>query len=415
MPTNPVLIVLYDIGSLAPLRLSEIAQNVGCELVFVPAPTPHAQKMIPVLAKLGTVVNSAEVPDSQLIGELRRQNPTGIITFSEFCIAESARLAVRLGLPYHSLASLDAITHKDKQRERFAEVGLDAVRFRTVTSPDEARAALLYVGLPAIIKPVIGASSRNTVAVSTPDEGQTAIREALTGGPGRPAEHAVMVEELLVGRTTEALWGDYIAVDCVADSNEVRPVFVTSKFALAEPFRERGGYGGLSVVPDEDVRLVRELACRAVEALGIHGVGDVEIKLTDEGPRVIEVNGRLGAWVDDLGVRSGATDPGGIAVRAALGLEYHTKDLVTEGSIAFHYLVVPPKEAERVKAIHDVSALRAVPRVDRVAVLAEEGASVDWRIGARGNVAALVGVTRDHHELADTVTAIEEVQWIDYE
>lgn len=371
--------------------------------------------MSPVLEKLGTVVNSAGLSEHRLLDELRRTKPTGIITFSEFCIADTVRLAAQLGLRYHASADVEAITCKDRQRERFEEVGLDTVRFRTVRSPDEAEAALAHVGLPAIVKPVIGASSRNTVAVTSPDEGLAAIRAALAGAPGRPAEEAVMVEELLVGRTTGAPWGDYIAVDCVADDNGVRPVFVTSKFALAAPFRERGGYGGLSVVPDDEVRRVRELACRAVGALGIHGVADVEIKLTDAGPRVIEVNGRLGAWVDDLAVRSGAADPADIALRAALGLDCPTGDLVTEGPVAFHYLIVPPMGAERVKAIHDVAALRAVPRVDRVAVLVAEGADVDWRIGARGNVAALVGVVRDHSELAETVAAIEEVDWIDYE
>ncbi|MEU7576191.1 ATP-grasp domain-containing protein [Streptomyces sp. NPDC041068] len=371
--------------------------------------------MIPLLEKLGLVVNSAGLSERQLVEELRRTKPTGIITFSEFRIADTVRLAAELGLRYHAPADLDAITHKDRQRERFEAVGLDTVGFRTVTSTDEIDTAIAHVGLPAIVKPVIGASSRNTVAVTDADECRAVIRAALTGAPGRPAEQAVMLEELLVGRSTDAPWGDYIAVDCVADGDDVRPVFVTSKFALAEPFRERGGYGGLSVVPDDEVRQVRELACRAVGALGIHGVADVEIKLTADGPRVIEVNGRLGAWVDDLAVRSGATDPADTAVRAALGLEYHTTELITEGPVAFHYLLVPPMGAERVKKIRDVGALRAVPRVDRVAVLVEEGASVDWRLGAGANVAALVGVTRDHGELAETVAAIEDVDWIDYE
>ncbi|MFF7814223.1 acetyl-CoA carboxylase biotin carboxylase subunit family protein [Streptomyces sp. NPDC007945] len=415
MSHTPVLLVVYDTGSLAPTRLAEAARQADCRLVFVTADTDHAQEMIPTLEMVGSVVNTAGRTESDVLRELARLAPAGILTFSEFRIAATVRLAEALGLPYHRPADLAAITHKDQQRLRFAEAGVDTVRFRTVTSPKQVDEAVAAVGLPAIVKPVIGASSRNTVAVTTEEECRAALAALFDPSADGPTETAVMLEELLVGRPEKHPWGDYIAVDCVARGDDVRPVFVTSKFGLAEPFRERGGYGGFSVVPEHEERQVRDLACRAVRALNVHGVADVEIKLTPAGPRVIEVNGRLGAWVDDLAVRSGTSDPAGIAVRAALGLPYDTPDVKKDGPIAFHYLVVPPRGARRVRAIRDVGALRRLPRVRRVSVLAEPGADVDWRIGARGNVAAVLGTTDTHEELAATVAAIENADWIDYD
>jgi predicted ATP-grasp superfamily ATP-dependent carboligase len=394
--------------------LSSVVRSNDCSIAFVAADTEHAQQMIPVLERLGPVVNMAGRAEASIIEELRRLRPTGIITFSEFRIADTVRLADALGLPYHAPADLGAITRKDRQRERFAEVGLDTVRFRTVTALEQVDEAIDHVGLPAIVKPVVGASSRNTSAVTEADECRAVIAAAL-GGTGGPAETALLLEELLVGRPVAEPWGDYVAVDCVALGNDVRPVFATSKFALAEPFRERGGYGGDSVLPHGVLREVCDLACRAVGALNVHGVADVEIKLTPEGPRVIEVNGRLGAWVDDLAVRSGTTEPADIAVKAALGREYTTADPVAHGPVTFHYLVVPPVGVRRVKAVRDLRGLRRLPHVDRVAVLAEPGARADWRIGAAGNVAAVTGMAPDPAALAETVAAIEDTCWIDYE
>ncbi|WNF29171.1 ATP-grasp domain-containing protein [Streptomyces sp. C11-1] len=414
MSDKPVLLVVYDTGSLAPTRLAEAARDNGCSLVFVTAGTDHAREMIPTLETVGSVVDAEGRTEAELVAELRALGPAGIITFSEFQIAPTVRLADALGLRYHRPADVDAITHKDLQRQRFAEAGVDSVRFRTITGTEQADEALAYVGLPAIIKPVIGASSRNTQAVATAEECHAALAQMFSGDDG-PAETAVMLEELLVGRETPAPWGDYIAVDCVADGDDVRPVFVTSKFALAEPFRERGGYGGFSVVPQDEELAVRDLACRAVRALNIHGVADVEIKLTAEGPRVIEVNGRLGAWVDDLAIRSGTSDPARVAVAAALGLPYETPEVKQDGPIAFHYLIVPPVGARKVASIRNVSALRRLPDVDRVTVLAEPGAAADWRIGARGNTAAVIGSAANHRQLAATVAAIENVDWITYE
>jgi predicted ATP-grasp superfamily ATP-dependent carboligase len=410
----PVLLAVYDVGSLAPLRLTQIARNNGCDVAFAVADTEHAQQMIPVLKRLGRVVNTAGRTRASVIDELRGFEPAGIITFSEFRIAETARLAAALGLPYHALSLRAAVTDKDRQRERFAEVGLDTVRFRAVTALDQVDDAIARVGLPAIVKPVVGASSRNTTAVGTADECRAVVAAAL-GGIGGPAETAVILEELLLGLPVEAPWGDYMAVDVVASGDDVRPVFVSSKFALAEPFRERGAYGGQSVVPDGLVREVAELACRAVGALGVHGVADVEIKLTPGGPRVIEVNGRLGAWVDDLGVRAGTSVPADIAVKAALGRAYTTADPVGRGPAVFHYLVVPPKGATRVKSVRDLGALRRLPHVERAVPLAGPGADVDWRVGAAGNVAAVSGAAPDTAALAETVAAIEATEWIDYE
>ncbi|MEJ2853293.1 MULTISPECIES: ATP-grasp domain-containing protein [unclassified Saccharothrix] len=396
------LAVVYDTGSLAPTRIAKAAAEIDCELVFAVADSPHARDMLPTLELLGAVVPADAV-------SLKAHRPDGIVTFSEPQLRPTTVLAEALGLPYHAPADIDAITRKDRQRARFAERGVPGVRFHTVTSVDDVDEAVAHVGLPAVIKPVLGAGSRNTTLVRTEEECREWAARALA------AEESVMLEEFLVGRPTPHPWGDYIAVDCVADDDLVRPVFVTSKFSLAEPFRERGGYGGRSVVPDDEVREVEDLACRAVHALGIRrGVADVEIKLTADGPRVIEVNGRLGAWVDDLAVRSSTSDPAAVAVRSAVGADVEL-DPRYDGPIAFNYLVLPPASARRVKAIHGVPKLRRAPHVDRVTVLSAPGASADWRIGTQSHVAALQGLVDTHDELAAAVAAIEEVDWIDYE
>ncbi|MFF2626644.1 acetyl-CoA carboxylase biotin carboxylase subunit family protein [Kitasatospora griseola] len=415
MSQKPVLLVVYDTGSLAPTRIAEAARSNGCDVVFVVPETEHAQEMIVILEMFGAVVNTVDRTEEDVLRSLRELRPAGILTFGEDQIRTTARLAEALGLPYHRTADLDAITHKDRQRERFAQAGIDSIGFHTVTSAAQADEAIELVGLPAIIKPVVGASSRNTVAVATAEECRAALARMFDQDSGGPVETAVMVEELLVGRPEPRPWGDYIAVDCVAFGDDVRPVFVTSKFALAEPFRERGGYGGYSVVPKDEVRAVIDLACAAVRALRIHGVADVEIKLTAAGPRVIEVNGRLGAWVDDLAVRSRTGDPADTAIRAALGRPCETPEISTAGPIAFHYLIVPPTDARRVRAIGDVGALRRLPNVERVSVLTEPGTEVGWQIGAEANVAAVTGAVATHEELAATVAAIESADWISYE
>jgi hypothetical protein len=255
------------------------------------------------------------------------------------------------------------------------------------------------------------------VLVSSPQECRAVLDRTLgaSAEPGDLLEKAVIVEEFLAGRPTDWPWADYIAVDCVATGDTVRPLFVSSRFQLAPPFRERGGYGGQSHVDAGELDVITKLACEAIHALNIrHGIAQTELKLTEHGPRVIEVNGRLGGWVDDLAVRSASADPADVAVKCALGLDIDLTERPPDGPIPFQYIVIPPVGAERVVAVKNAAALRRIDHVERVAVLTSPGASADWRLGTRSKVAAVFGSTRTLAQLADTVTEIEEADWIEY-
>lgn len=275
MSTHALLVVPYDYGSLSPLRLAEAAGRLDCSLLFVAADSPHAQEMLPVLQMAGSTINSAGMDEIDIARAVKAFAPAGITTFSEGCIAPTARLAGLLGLPYHSLDDVGAITCKGPQRQRLRDQGVESVRFAEVTRRNGIEAALAQVGLPAVVKPASGAASRHTTPVYTEAECLRALSAILDDGG-----HAVL-EELLVGAAVADPWGDYLAVDCLASTEEVRPLFVTSKFALAEPYRERGGFGRASPAPDPMLDAAKDLACAAVWALGIRtGIADVELKLT---------------------------------------------------------------------------------------------------------------------------------------
>ncbi len=414
---RPILLMVYDFGSVSPTRVARAAAGNECDIVFVQAESPHARAMRPVLQRLGPVIDAAVCSESALVAQLRELGPDGILTFSEVELARTARLAQALSLPYQDVAAIEAIVRKDVQRRRLAIAGVERLRHRTITAMSEVAEAVEFVGLPAIIKPVSGVASRNTFAVSTREHCQQGVADLLGGdGRGDALESAVLLEELLPGRPTESPWGDYVGVDCVAHQGDVQPLFVTSKFELAQPYRERGGYGGVSVVEERLLAQAQELACRALRALGIrHGLAGAEIKFTPDGPRVIEVNGRLGGWVDDLAVRSGTADPVDVAIKCALGRDFPPPRLQSGYPIVFNYLVIPPLSARRVASIHNVMALRRLRNVDRVQVSARVGRSVHWRLGSTSGVAGVCGTADDHDELAKTVAEIEDADWIRYE
>jgi biotin carboxylase len=411
------LIVVYDYGTLSPLRLASIAADNGCQIAYVMG-SDHAREMEPILQMAGTVVAAAGEDERELVPMLAALRPVGILTFSEYQLDRTARLADALGLPYQAVADMPAIVRKDAQRARLAEQGLDDVRFAVVSEPTEIYDAIREVGMPLVAKPVIGCASRNTILVKDETGGRAVIEALLQRERAAVGIEAasVLLEEYFPGNGARSPWSDCLAVDCLAIDAEVSPVFVTSKFALAFPFRERGGYGPSSALSGDELAEIKDLACRAVRAVGIKiGFADVEFKLTPAGPRIIEVNGRLGGWVDDLAVRSGGASPGELAVQAALGRLPKVPAPATRPRIAYHYLLVPPTTAGGIRAVHDLSMLRGLNCVDVVKVLARPGDTVDWSMGTASAICAISGMADTLDQLAETINTIEQGNWFSYD
>ncbi len=411
---SPRILVVYDEASVTPSRVARAARAIGCDIAFAAMDTPFTRTVLPVLTRLGPVVEVTEPVEPETLNALRALRPSAIVTFSQMQLAATATLAASLNLPYHEMSTVDAVMRKDAQRARLAAAGVDDVRRYRITRACQVDEAISRVGLPAVVKPDVGVASRNTFPVTTLAHCRAAAACLLESTAGS-VESALVIEELLVGRPTAAPWGDYIAVDCVAVDGDVTPLFVTSKFALAPPFRERGGYGGPSAVERSLIARAERLGCQAVQAVGVRrGIADVELKLTPQGPRVIEVNGRLGGWVDDLARRAGVADPVDTAIKVALGRDPEPPRPEGHGRVAFNYLVSPPASAGRVRAVRNVPALRRLRNVDSVQVRARPGVPLDWRWGSNA-VATVLGMTDDVEELARTIAAIEGLDWIDYE
>jgi predicted ATP-grasp superfamily ATP-dependent carboligase len=416
MKDDPVLVVIYGLGSLAPMRIAQAARALGVKLIFAVSADPHSRSMMPALNLFGTVIDVADKSAKEAAAIISPHSPSGIVTFSEWSIQRTADIAAELGLPYHQPEDIPAITRKDAQRRRLEEHGLSDITLARLDSVGDTERAIPKIKFPAIVKPISGASSRNTREVYNKEQLEVAIAEAFQGSDHAPPETSLLVEETLRGRETKKPWGDYIAVDCVVVDGKARPVFVSSKFALAPPFRERGAYGGRSVEDPDLVTEAESLACQAVEAVGVQaGFGDVEIKITPYGLRVIEVNGRLGAWVDDLAVRAGLADPASIAICAALGRPIPEIKRDGIGKIVFHYIFVPPVGAGRVLSIGSPAPIRAVPGVEKVVILGRPGMDVNWRRGGAGSVGFAVGQVDSHDDLIRTVEKIESIEWIEYQ
>ncbi|GGV01219.1 argininosuccinate lyase [Kitasatospora herbaricolor] len=214
----------------------------------------------------------------------------GVLSFSDYHTEVAAQVAERLGLPGPGAGAVAAANQKHLLREAFAgDPG--NVRHRLVDDPaqlDEAAAAL---GFPLVAKPPAEAVSYGVRLVrdrSGLDEAYrelSAVRHSLRG---QPRTGAVLLEEYVEGVE--------VSVESMTVDGVTRFYGVTSKDLLPPPSFLECAHSFPVPLPEEQWREVRACVTRVLAAIGYRrGAAHTELRLTPDGPRIIEVNPRLPA------------------------------------------------------------------------------------------------------------------------
>ncbi|MER5887844.1 ATP-grasp domain-containing protein [Streptomyces sp. NPDC001941] len=388
MPARPVILVVYDRGSASLLDIVDGLEPLGTPVLAL-WPSPHTEEIAPFAEELARVVHLDPYDHDASAERLRACAPDAIVTFCESRQPETAALAERLGLRYHTPATVELLRDKYAQRRRLRERGADSVRTHLLASPADWAPALAAVGLPAVLKPARGEGSRSTHLVQTPAQGAALARELL----GDPAEGPLVLEEFLVGQD-RLPFGDHVSVESAVTAGRVHHWAVTGKFPLAPPFREVGHLRPAPLADDERAACL-DVVTAALTALGITtGITHTELKLTADGPRLIEVNGRLGGFQTQLAALEGDFDAITLAGRVALG-EDVSDVRARDERVVFARAVPSPAEGGTYGGVRGLREALAVEGVTNVITPYSPGAPLPPGVHT-GELAWIEGAVTDH-------------------
>jgi biotin carboxylase len=407
------LAFVYHPRSFATMDVKAAADGV-CELVWVvDHDLGETPSMVRLLRRLGEVVDVTGLSPDAAAQRIAGARPDGILALHDARLEFAAEVAERLGLPFHSPATARRLSDKRAQREALAAGGLPVPRSLPVP-PERDRAALAALlgaaTFPAVLKPRVSAASRNTVLVRSRAELVEALDDIARHTPADRA--ALQLEEYLGDRPGAALSGedgfaDYVSVESAIVDGRIRHLAVTGRFPCATPFRETGMFIP-AALPDDERAAALDLAVTAAETLGVeHGCLHTEIKMTPGGPRVIEVNGRVGGGVPEMLRDVTGLELLSIALRLALGTQDDLPSLPTTTGVAYELLRHVPPDVHRITAIEGLDALRDRPGVERVVLHQGPGATIDWRVGTESSIFEVLGHVPDHDALMDIWRAVQ--------
>lgn len=399
MPTSakPRIAIVYEPESVPLLTLAESAARNGFHLVWV-----ADSSAVRILGRLGVVVQADGCSNEEMAERLAPLGIVGITTFSDKQIEQTAAIAACLGLPGNSAATALRLVDKIAQRQALAVAGVPGPAFvgiRSAADIAERRDILDNLRYPVVVKPALGDGGRNTFCLPDLDAVQAELSARYQVDPHWPT----IVEECLGSfpPRRNGGFGDYVSVEVVVECGLPSVLAVTGRMPLADPFRETGAFlpSTLSSAEQSDVADMAVMAAHALEVR--YGCLHIEIKLTAEGPRIIEVNGRVpGGGIPDLVAAYTGVDLFECAMNSASGRQIRRPLNKIDG---IHYqLALQPPLDQQVRLKQDWSArLHEIVGLQHATLRSTE-AQVGIRDGSYGYLLMARGVSSDHSTLLDT-------------
>jgi biotin carboxylase len=399
------------------MALYEAASSL-CDIVWVVNSDEMREKRsIRLLTKLGKVLDLAGMDPSEASELLRDEHPDGVVAYADAQIATASALGAALGLDYFNPDVAARLLDKVTQRRAFDVAGLPVPRCVAVPSQSASRELEEVISgtvFPVVLKPRHGAASRETFLIS--DVGE--LRARLTEIQDLASEPDMVIEEYLVGASPppSAYFGDFVSVESVVSHGIVSHLAITGRLPFAKPFRETG----LTIPSDYEPSLATEifaLVTKAIAALDIQsGCLHTEVKVTDRGPRVIEVNGRIGGFVAPvLALASPGLNFYEISQRVALGEQVVFDAPVPTEGVGFVIVGQPPIGVHRVVSVTGLDRLAEYPGVSSVSLNRSPGDEVNWRLGSHEYVYSVLGNVSDHAGVRAVQEFIDDFVVIDYE
>lgn len=289
-----------------------------------------------------------------LIRECSRLRTTydiaGITGAEEEVYATVGKLCRYFNLPGPNPASVERCYDKFAQRQLLAEAGVPVPAYRVAANAKEVESATAEIGLPVVVKPVVGTGSVGVRLCRDIEELAEHTTSLLGGKHVGRFPPRVLVEEFAQGPLYFAAVMGHEVVGIGAADYDPSPHFVFRECTLP------------ALLNDEDHERIADISLSSLRALGLSwGPKSIELRWTKRGPVVIEVNPRLG----------GAPTPQ--LIKLAYGV-----DLITE-----HIKLVIGDEPSLHKRESQIAVVRSL--------IADRDGTLDW-IDGDSQAAALTGV-----------------------
>ena len=305
--------------------------------------------------------NASTMDEDAVLSAAEDYQPDGIMTLAtDMPMRGVAKTSDKLHL--HSINYETAVKATDKfdMIKAFKEYDVPSPWYFVVDTLEELKAHEADVTFPCIIKPTDNAGSHGVAKVHSFQE----LLDNYEYAHSCSRHGKVIVEEYLDGPE--------VSVEVMVVNGKVNILQITDKITTEAPHFVEIGHTQPSRLSEETQEAIRQVATKACLAIGIdRGPAHVEMKVTKQGPKMIELGARMGGdnITTHLVPLSTGIDMVGSTIKVALGEEPDITPSLHCGS-AIRYFEVP---FGTIKAIENVEEAKSIPGVKQITFTKEVG------------------------------------------
>ena len=228
--------------------------------------------------------NVSTIDEEGVYEAAKKFNADGIMTLAtDMPMRALAYATSKLGIPGLDYEAAIKSTDKGEMIKAFDANNVSHPWYFIISDLSELKKITNRITYPCISKPTDNSGSRGVMLIKTPEELEKAVEYSSSQG----RNGSVIIEEYMRGME--------VSVEIIVLNGVSYILQVTDKLTTGAPHFVEMGHSQPTRLPKKDVEEIKELAAKAVTAVGIqNGPAHVEIMLTENGPKMIELGARMG-------------------------------------------------------------------------------------------------------------------------
>lgn len=365
-------------ASILQLPAIEKAIEMGLEVIVV--------DMNPAAVGFGVngvkkeIISTIDTP--AILEAAKRHQINGIMTLASDMPMQSVAVVSReLGLVGISEDTALKATNKAYMRDALKKAGVPVPLYFRVKGKEEFKKAVdqvRSVGYKCIVKPADNSGSRG-VDLLKEDRDLDAAYD-YTVQYSRSGE--IVVEEFMEGPE--------VSVETIAVDGDIHVIQITDKLTTGAPYFVEMGHSQPSQLSGGTKKRIAEVAIAANKAIGIqNGPSHTEIKVTGDGPKIVELGARLGGdcITTHLVPLSTGVNMVECSIRIVLG-EKPDLDPKWEKGSAIRYLKTETGIVQEITGLQEAESIHGVAQVSVVHGVGESVGEIKSSVDRVGFVIA---------------------------
>lgn len=361
MSTDKTIMILG--ASILQLPAIRQARNMGLNVVALDMNPEAVGFQVPGVIK--EVISTIDIPAA--VECAKRHQIDGVMTLAtDMPMRAVATVAKECGLVGISEETAIKTTDKSRMRQALKENGVPIPVFYAVSSEQEYLDAVKQFNKPFVVKPSDSSGSRGICLIQNLKD-QEMMLKAYRKALQYSRNQVVMVEEYMTGRE--------VSVETLAVNGIVHVIQVTDKITTGAPHFVEMGHSQPAQFDENVLNQIKQVAIQANQATGIdNGPSHTEIKVTEEGPKIVELGARLGGdcITTHLVPLSTGVNMVEVCIQIALG---DTPDLTNKYSRGSAIRYFSQREGT-ITGITGIEAARNIPGVKEICVVHGVGETI---------------------------------------